>query len=179
MALDQSDVSALLDALRAGDGVDLIRDLVRFVLQELVETEACAVIGAGHLWDEPVVLGTLDLAVCEELADGRRDPRRCLRLASLLAYDHVLPFVKKTVGPDHLLVTPKRHAPYLADLSGDEASAMFQLGTRLESRQSPLTLSQQLGPSRSPAVSPFHEASRSCRFISETRTHGEVWFDSS
>jgi hypothetical protein len=28
MALPQSDVSALLEALRAGDGIDLVRDLV-------------------------------------------------------------------------------------------------------------------------------------------------------
>ncbi len=46
--LDQSDLSALLDALRAGDGVDLIRDLVRLVLQELVEAEAAGAIGAGR-----------------------------------------------------------------------------------------------------------------------------------
>lgn len=47
MALSKSDVSELLDALRAGDGVDLVRDLVRLVLQELVEAEASNVIGAG------------------------------------------------------------------------------------------------------------------------------------
>jgi len=46
--LDQSDVSALLDALRAGDGIDLIGDLVRLVLQELVEPEATGAIGAGR-----------------------------------------------------------------------------------------------------------------------------------
>ena len=48
MALPQSDVSALLDALRAGDGIDLVRDLVRLVLQELVEAEATSVIGAAR-----------------------------------------------------------------------------------------------------------------------------------
>lgn len=48
MALPQSDVSELLAALRAGDGVDLIRDLVRLVLQELVEAEASETIGAGR-----------------------------------------------------------------------------------------------------------------------------------
>jgi putative transposase len=48
MALDQSDVSELLAALRAGDGIDLVRDLVRLVLQELVEAEATSVIGAGR-----------------------------------------------------------------------------------------------------------------------------------
>ena len=48
MALPQSDVSELLGALRAGDGVDLIRDLVRVVLQELVEAEAAEAIGAGR-----------------------------------------------------------------------------------------------------------------------------------
>ncbi|MHB1712070.1 MAG: IS256 family transposase [Acidimicrobiales bacterium] len=48
MALPQSDVSTLLDALRSGDGVDLVRDLVRLVLQELVEAEASTVIGAAR-----------------------------------------------------------------------------------------------------------------------------------
>ena len=38
--LDQSDLSAVPDALRAGDGDDFIRDLARLVLQELVEAEA-------------------------------------------------------------------------------------------------------------------------------------------
>jgi transposase-like protein len=46
VALDQSVLSELLDALKAGDGVDLIRESVRLVLQELIETEAAAVIGA-------------------------------------------------------------------------------------------------------------------------------------
>ena len=40
MALSQSAVSDLLDAFRAGDGVDLIRDAVRLVMQELIEVEA-------------------------------------------------------------------------------------------------------------------------------------------
>ena len=40
MALSQSVVSELLDAFRAGDGVDLIRDAVQLVLQELIEAEA-------------------------------------------------------------------------------------------------------------------------------------------
>ena len=48
MALDQSVLSELLDAFRAGDGVDLIRDAVRLVLQELIETEAADAIGAGR-----------------------------------------------------------------------------------------------------------------------------------
>ena len=37
MALSQSVVSELLDAFRAGDGVDLIRESVRMVMQELIE----------------------------------------------------------------------------------------------------------------------------------------------
>ena len=40
MALSQSAVSELLEAFRAGDGVDLIRESVRLVLQELIEVEA-------------------------------------------------------------------------------------------------------------------------------------------
>jgi transposase-like protein len=48
MALSQSALSELLDAFRAGDGVDLIRESVRVVLQELIEAEAAEVIGAGR-----------------------------------------------------------------------------------------------------------------------------------
>jgi putative transposase len=48
MALSQSAVSDLLDAFRAGDGVDLIRDAVQLVLQELIELEATEVIGADR-----------------------------------------------------------------------------------------------------------------------------------
>ena len=47
MALTQSAVSELLDAFRAGDGVDLIRESVRLVLQELIEVEATEEIGAA------------------------------------------------------------------------------------------------------------------------------------
>jgi putative transposase len=48
MALSESAVSELLDAFRAGDGVDLIRDAVTMVLQELIEVEATERIGAGR-----------------------------------------------------------------------------------------------------------------------------------
>lgn len=48
MALSESAVSELLDAFRAGDGVDLIRESVRLVLQELIEVEAAEVIGASR-----------------------------------------------------------------------------------------------------------------------------------
>src|SRR3954447_12471762 len=47
MALSQSAVSDLLEAFRTGDGVDLIRESVRMVMQELIETEATERIGAG------------------------------------------------------------------------------------------------------------------------------------
>ena len=45
MALSQSALSELLEAFRTGDGVDMIREPVRTVLQELVEFEAAGVIG--------------------------------------------------------------------------------------------------------------------------------------
>jgi putative transposase len=48
MALSQSALSELLDAFRAGEGVDLIRDSVRMVMQELIEAEATERIGAGR-----------------------------------------------------------------------------------------------------------------------------------
>ena len=47
MTLDQSVLSELLDAFRTGDGIDLIRDAVRLVLQELIEAEATELIGAA------------------------------------------------------------------------------------------------------------------------------------
>jgi len=48
MALSQSAVSDLLEAFRTGDGVDLIRESVRTVMQELIEAEATERIGAGR-----------------------------------------------------------------------------------------------------------------------------------
>ena len=40
MALDQSVLSELLAAFQSGEGLDLIRESVRLVCQELIETEA-------------------------------------------------------------------------------------------------------------------------------------------
>ena len=40
MALSQSVASELLEAFRAGDGVDLIRESVQMVLHDLIEVEA-------------------------------------------------------------------------------------------------------------------------------------------
>src|SRR3954451_15661774 len=47
MALSQSALSELLEGFRAGDGVDLVRESVRMVMQELIEAEAAERIGAG------------------------------------------------------------------------------------------------------------------------------------
>jgi transposase-like protein len=46
MALDQSVLSDMLDAFRSGEGLDLIRESVRLVCQELIESELSAAIGA-------------------------------------------------------------------------------------------------------------------------------------
>ncbi len=48
MALSQSVLSEMLEAFRAGEGVDLIRDAVQLVLQELIEVEAAEQIGAAR-----------------------------------------------------------------------------------------------------------------------------------
>ncbi len=48
MAMSQSALSELLDAFRAGEGVDLIRESVRMVMQELIEAEATERIGASR-----------------------------------------------------------------------------------------------------------------------------------
>jgi putative transposase len=47
MALDQSALSGLANALKSAEVVDLVRDAVRLVYQELIEAEATAAIGAG------------------------------------------------------------------------------------------------------------------------------------
>ena len=46
MALDEFAVSELLAALRVGEGTDLVRELAEWALQQLIEVEASAVIGA-------------------------------------------------------------------------------------------------------------------------------------
>ncbi len=48
MALSESALSDLLASLQAGDGVDLVRELARWALQELIEVEASSAIGAGR-----------------------------------------------------------------------------------------------------------------------------------
>jgi len=48
MALDDSALSDLLDALRVGEGTDLVRELAQFGLQQLIELEATEKIGAGR-----------------------------------------------------------------------------------------------------------------------------------
>jgi putative transposase len=48
MALSQSALNELLEAIRAGDGIDTLREAMRLVLQELIEAEATQVIGAAR-----------------------------------------------------------------------------------------------------------------------------------
>ena len=48
MALDQGALSELLDALRAGGDLDVVREALALVLQALIEAEAAQQIGAGR-----------------------------------------------------------------------------------------------------------------------------------
>jgi transposase-like protein len=48
MALSQSALSELLDAIRAGNGTDVLREAMALVLQELIELEATQAIGAAR-----------------------------------------------------------------------------------------------------------------------------------
>ena len=48
MALSDSALCDLVASLQAGDGVDLVRELARWALQELIEAEATTAIGAGR-----------------------------------------------------------------------------------------------------------------------------------
>jgi putative transposase len=47
VSLDESVLSELLAALTAGEGVDLVRELAQWALQQLIDAEATAVIGAA------------------------------------------------------------------------------------------------------------------------------------
>jgi len=47
MALSHSAVSELLGAFRTGEGVDLVRESVRMVMQQLIEAEATERIGVA------------------------------------------------------------------------------------------------------------------------------------
>jgi putative transposase len=48
MALSQSAVSELLEAFRTTDGLDLVKESVRLVMQELIEAEAAEHFGAAR-----------------------------------------------------------------------------------------------------------------------------------
>ena len=48
MTLSDSALSELLDALRVGDGTDLVRELAQWALQALIDAEASEKIGAGR-----------------------------------------------------------------------------------------------------------------------------------
>src|SRR5439155_15370192 len=48
MALDQSALTDLLDALRSGGDLDFLREAMQLVLQALIDLEATEVIGAGR-----------------------------------------------------------------------------------------------------------------------------------
>src|SRR3970040_2788736 len=48
MALSQSALSELLDAIRAGGSVDVMREAMALALQELIELEAAQAIGAAR-----------------------------------------------------------------------------------------------------------------------------------
>jgi putative transposase len=53
MALDESAVSALLDALSVGEGTDFVRELAQWALQQFIEVEAADVIGADRWERDP------------------------------------------------------------------------------------------------------------------------------
>ncbi len=48
MALSDSAVSELQEAFRTGEGVELVRAVVRVAMQELIEAEVAGAIGAGR-----------------------------------------------------------------------------------------------------------------------------------
>ena len=96
MALDESVLSELLAAFQSGEGLDLIRESVRLVCQELIETEVSALIGAGR----------------HERSDDRTSERNGHRSRTLTtkAGDVELAIPKLRRGASSLL-TPPAHRP--------------------------------------------------------------------
>jgi len=75
MALDQSALSELLDALRAGGGLDVVREALGLVLQALIDAEACGCQKVGR---------GAELRVRGEATGPRDDRRMTLRLLYLM-----------------------------------------------------------------------------------------------
>ena len=99
MALSESALSDLLASLQAADGVDLVRELARWALQELIEVEAAAVIGAGRY----------------ERTEGRVTERNGHR-----------PRVVSTKAGDLHVAIPKLHAQLVLPVVARAASAHRQ-----------------------------------------------------
>ena len=59
MALSQSALAELLDAIRAGGTVDVMLDAMTLVLQQLIEREADPAIGAGRVDRASAVMGPI------------------------------------------------------------------------------------------------------------------------
>jgi mutator family transposase len=95
MALDKSALSELLDALRAGGDLDVVREGMQLVLQALIELEATEVIGAGRYERSP------------ERVTQRNGARA--RLLSTKAGDLELRILK--AAPGRLLPGPPGAAP--------------------------------------------------------------------
>jgi hypothetical protein len=89
MALSQSVASELLEAFRAGEGVDLIRESVRLVMQELIEPTPGSPTGTGLVpgWLPPRrVTSSCASRSCGRARSSRRSwnrgggsIRRCMR----------------------------------------------------------------------------------------------------
>ena len=54
MALSQSALLEVLDALKVSDSEDVIRAALQVILQQLIEAEATSVIGAGRYERAPI-----------------------------------------------------------------------------------------------------------------------------
>jgi hypothetical protein len=72
MALSQSELIRLLESLRSTDGIELIRAIAERMVQELIEAEASAHIGAE--WNEHTPTRT-------NVRNGQRDARRPPRVS--------------------------------------------------------------------------------------------------
>ncbi len=74
MALSQQDLLRLLESLRSADGLELVREVAERLLQELIETEAAARVGAG--WGEHT-------GACTACRNGHRDKTLTIRVGDL------------------------------------------------------------------------------------------------
>ncbi len=167
MALEESAVEGLLDALRVGEGTDLVRTLAEWALQQLIDTEAAQRIGADRYervesrvthrnGSRPRTLttmaGDLELAISKlrrgsvfpEILEPRRRIDQALYAVVMEAYVHGASSERHQCGPTRNDADQQTFTTPLARKRPDSP------GSGVKKAPTPVLLSDRRGPAHSP-----------------------------